>query len=59
MIAKPATIERAIKQLEQRMKDVREGRDKPPEGYQAAEWLRESHRQLQVMKTRRLELPVG
>ena len=59
LIAKPSTIERAIKLLEDRMAAVREGRAEPPRGYQRAEWLRESHRQLQTMKQQRLRMPIG
>jgi len=59
MLAKPKTIETAIRLLEERMARVRDGREDPPRGYTASEWLRESHRQLQVMKSQRLQMPIG
>lgn len=59
LLAKPSTIEKAIRSLEDRMAAVGEGRLDPPRGYSPAEWLRESHKQLQILKQNRLQMPIG
>jgi hypothetical protein len=58
MKAKPKTIETCIRNLEERMRRVQCHEEEPPRGYQRAEWLRESHRQLQTLKMQRLQMPV-
>jgi len=58
-VAQPKTIELCIHNLEERMRLVRENKMEPPRGYQKVEWLRESHRQLLMLKQQRMQSPIG
>lgn len=57
-VARPSTIEKAIKNMEERIRLVQLG-GRPPLGYLKSEWIAEASGHLAVLKRLRLESPVG